>query len=159
MNVQKIQTVAQNVSEAYGLLNELNSNSLELIELAFPNHDGMQNSKSVRELMYLRQCVNSLKNACNLAIKNLNEAIQDSVKYEIIKTGFRYIDNKDGTFDVCYNHEQDSYFSVVNKHHVATVREDNNVWYIKGEGDSCEGEYYKNEWNLADALKNQCIGE
>lgn len=82
--------------------------------------------------------------------------IQDSLEYEIIKTGFRYNDNGDGTFDVCYDHAQDVYFSEINKHHVARVREDENTYYIIGEGDSCEGEYYKNEWTFADALKNQC---
>ena len=85
----------------------------------------------------------------------LNE-LDSNVEYEIIKLGYRYIDNEDGTYDVCYDHAQDSYFSEINKHHVARVREDENTYYIKGEGDSCEGEYYKNDWTFADALINQC---
>lgn len=84
------------------------------------------------------------------------DAIQDSLEYEIIKYGYRYIDNGDGTFNVCYDHAQDSYFNEYSWHHVARVREDENTYYIKGEGDSCEGEYYKNEWTFADALINQC---
>mgnify|MGYP004462043325 CR=1 FL=1 len=156
MNIQNIQSISQNVDKTYGMLNELGSNGLELMDLAFPNHDGIQDQKVVGELLYLRQCVNSLKNACELAMKELDETIQDSLEYEIIKTGFRYNDNGDGTFDVCYDHAQDAYFSEINKHHVARVREDENTYYIKGEGDSCEGEYYKNEWTFADALKNQC---
>ena len=122
MNIQNIQSVAQNVDKTYGMLNELDNNGLELIDLAIPNHDG----------------------------------VQDSLEYEIIKYGYRYIDNGDGTFNVCYDHAQDSYFNEYSLHHVARVREDENTYYIEGEGDSCEGEYYKNDWTFADALINQC---
>lgn len=157
MNIQDIQNIEQNVSKAYGMLNKLGSNGLELLDLAYPNHDGVQDEKAAGELMYLRQSVNSLKNACELAINKLNDAIQDSLEYEIIKTGYRYIDNEDGTYDVCYDHAQDSYFSEINKHHVARVRDDENTYYIIGASDSCEGEYPKKDWTFADALKNQCI--
>ena len=156
MNIQNIQSISQNVDKTYGMLNELGSNGLELLDLAYPNHDGVQDEKAAGELMYLRQSVNSLKNACELVMKELNDTIQDSLEYEIIKTGYRYIDNEDGTYDVCYDHAQDSYLSEINKHHVARVRENENTYYIIGEGDSCEGEYPKNEWTLADAIKNQC---
>ena len=122
MNIQNIQSMSQNAEKTYGMLNELGSNGLELMDLAIPNHDG----------------------------------VQDSLEYEIIKYGYRYIDNGDGTFNVCYDHAQDPYFNEYSLHHVARVREDENTYYIKGEGDSCEGEYYKNEWTFADALINQC---
>lgn len=156
MNIQNIQSISQNVDKTYGILNELGSNGIDLMDLAFPNHDEIQDQNVVGELLYLRQCVNSLKSACELVITKLNDAIQDSVEYEIIKTGYRYIDNGDGTFNVCYDHALDSYFSEYSWHHVARVREDENTYYIKGEGDSCEGEYYKNEWTFADALRYQC---
>lgn len=160
MNIQEIQEIEQNVSKVYGMLNELVSNhQVELIDLAFPNHDGVQDDKTVGELMYLRQSVNSLKRACEMAIGTLNDAIQDSLEYQIIKTGFRYIDYKDGTFAVCYDHSQDSYFSEIYQHHVARVREDETIWYIRDVADGCEGEYLKNDWTFADALKNQCIEE
>ena len=156
MNIQNIQSMSQNVDKTFVMLNELGSNCVELMDLAIPNHDGVQDQKVVGELLYLRQCVNSLKRACELAIKKLNDAIQDSLEYEIIKLGYRYIDNGDGTFNVCYDHAQDSYFNEYSWHHVARVREDENTYYISGEGDSCESEYYKNEWTFADALINQC---
>lgn len=159
MNIQDIQNIEQSVSEAYGILNKLCSDGLELTDLTFPNHDGVQDANAAGELMHLRQSVNGLKEACELAIVKLNDALQDSIEYEIIKTGFRYIGNGDGTFDVCYDHSQDSYFSEINKHHVARVREDDNTWYIKGEYDTCEGEYSKKDWTFADALKYQCIEE
>ena len=156
MDIQNIQSIAQNVEKTYGMLNELGSNGLEVLNLAYPNHDGVQDDKVVGELMYLRQCVNSLKNACKLAIAALDVPTKHSLEYEIIKLGYRYIDNGDGTFNVCYDHAQDSYFNEYTWHHVARVREDENTYYISGEGDLCEGEYYKNEWTFADALINQC---
>lgn len=159
MSIQDIQDIEQNVSKTYEMLNKLGSNGLELLDLAFPHHDGVQDEKSAGEMMYLRQSVNSLKKACEMVIKKLNESIQDSLEYEIIKTDFRYIANDDGTFDVCYDHAQDSYFSAINQHHVARVREDERTWYIKGESDACEGEYTKKDWTFFDALKNQCIEE
>ena len=156
MNIQNIQSIAQNVEKTYGMLNELGSNGLEVLNLAYPNHDGVQDDKVIGELMYLRQCVNSLKNACELAIAALDVPTKHSLEYEIIKSGFRYIVNGDGTFDVCYDHAQDSYFSEINKHHVARVRDDENTYYIKAEWDSCEGAYLKNEWTFDEAIKNQC---
>lgn len=114
----------------------------------------MQDIKAVGELMYLRQSVNSLKNACELAIKKLNDAIQDSLEDEIIKLGYRYTVNDDGTYDVCYDHAQDSFFPV-SQHHIARVREDDSMWYISNEGE-VEGEYPKCDWTLAEAIKDQC---
>ena len=40
MNIQNIQSISQNVDKTYGMLNELGSNGLELMDLAIPNHDG-----------------------------------------------------------------------------------------------------------------------
>ena len=111
MNLQNIQNMSQNVDKTYEMMNELNSKGLELMDLAIPNHDGIKDQKVVGELLYLRQCVKSLKRSCELAITKLNDAIQDSLEYEIIKYGYRYIDNGDGTFNVCYDHAQDSYFN------------------------------------------------
>jgi hypothetical protein len=49
---------------------------------------------------------------------------------ELIKTGYRYSDNEDGTFDVCYDHNQDAFFSPLNGYHVATVKEDDELWFV-----------------------------
>lgn len=76
MKIQKIQNLEQNVSKTYEMLSELVSNhSIELIDLAFPSHDGVQDEKAVGELMYLRQSVYSLQNACKLAIEKLSDAV------------------------------------------------------------------------------------
>ena len=111
---------------------------------------------NIQNIQSIYQNVDKTYGMLNELDTKLNDAIQDSLEYEIIKSGYRYIDNEDGTYDVCYDHAQDSYFSEMNKHHVSRVREDENTYYIKGEVDSFEGEYYKNDWTFADALINQC---
>lgn len=79
-----------------------------------------------------------------------------TLEEEIIKTGFRYLDNGDGTYDVCYDHAQDLYFSpIIRGHRVATIREDERLWYISNEGDT-EGMYLKSDWTLKEAIKDQC---
>ena len=78
---------------------------------------------------------------------------------EIEKLGYRYEDNEDGTFDVCYDHAQDSYFGGSNKHHVATVRATKNSWFVDNKCGLGEGEYSKADWTLADAIKDQCIDD
>lgn len=78
---------------------------------------------------------------------------------ELIKTGYRYSDNEDGTFDVCYDHNQDAFFSPLNGYHVATVKEDNELWYINNNEGAGWGEYQKADWTLADAIHDQCIDD
>lgn len=155
MNIQDIQNIEQNVNKAYEMLNELDSNGLELIDLAFPNHDGVQDVKATGELMYLRQSVNSLKKVCELAVEKLNAAIQDSLESEIIKTGFRYRENEDGSFDICYDHKQDSYFET-NSYHTATLREDNEYWYVDNNCGLSGGGYPKADYTLLEAIYDQC---
>ena len=78
---------------------------------------------------------------------------------EIEELGYRYEDNEDGTFDVCCDHAQDSYFGGSNKHHVATVRATQDYWFIDNKCGLGEGEYSKADWTLADAIKDQCFNE
>lgn len=125
MNIQNIQSMSQNVDKTYGMLNELDSNGLELMDLAIPNRDG----------------------------------VQDSLEYEIIKYGYRYIDNGDGTFNVCYDHAQDSFFDGISSYHVATVKEDDDLWYIDNNEGSGWGEYPKADWSLSKAIYDQCIDD
>nr|DAN97326.1 MAG TPA: hypothetical protein [Caudoviricetes sp.] len=34
-----------------------------------------------------------------------------TIEQELIKTGYCYRDNEDGSFDVCYDHNQDAFFA------------------------------------------------
>lgn len=80
------------------------------------------------------------------------------IEEELDKTGYRYRDNEDGTYDVCYDHNQDSFFSPLHRHHVATVKEDDEFWYINNEGMGW-GEYSKADWTLKDAIYDECIDD
>lgn len=98
-------------------------------------------------------------------LPNNNQALRITVKRknmleeELIKTGYRYSDNEDGTFDVCYDHNQDAFFSPLNGYHVATVKEDNELWYINNNEGAGWGEYPKADWTLERAIYDQCIDE
>ena len=83
---------------------------------------------------------------------------ESTLEEELIKTGFRYSDNEDGTYDVCYDHSQDSFFGF-NRHHVATVKEDAACWYVDNNCGLGWGEYSKADWTLMDAISDQCIDE
>lgn len=104
-----MKTIERWVSEAYALVNNSLSRSIEMIDYVYPNHDGVQDAEATGNLMYLRQSVASLKRACELLEKKLTEAIGDTLEQEIVKTGYRYRDNGDGTYDVCYDHAQDTF--------------------------------------------------
>ena len=81
------------------------------------------------------------------------------IEVELDKTGYRYLDNGDGTYDVCYDHKQDAFFSAVNTYHAATIKEDNTKWYINNNEGAGWGIYSKKDWKLKDAIYDQCIDE
>lgn len=82
-----------------------------------------------------------------------------TLEEEIIKTGYRYCDNEDGSYDVCYDHAQDAFFSGVNTYHVATIKDDDDLWYIDNHFGAGWGEYRKDDWTLKDAIYDQCIDD
>lgn len=82
------------------------------------------------------------------------------IEEELDNTGYRYCDNEDETYNVCYDHNQDSFFSPLHSYHVATVKEDDDeLWYVNNNCGAGWGEYPKEDWNLKDAIYDQCIDE
>lgn len=81
-----------------------------------------------------------------------------TIEQELIKTGYRYSDNEDGTYDVCYDHSQDAFFSPLHRYHVATVKEDEELWCVDNNCGAGWGEYPKTDWTLERAIYDQCIG-
>lgn len=78
MKKENLNTANNEVEKVYELINELASNhGLEMIDLAYPNHDGVQDADVVSSMMLLRQSANSLSKACNILIKKLTDAIGD----------------------------------------------------------------------------------
>lgn len=82
-----------------------------------------------------------------------------TIEQELIKTGYRYSDNEDGTFDVCYDHNQDLFFSPLNVYHIATVKEDDERWCVDNGCGAGWGEYPKEDWTLERAIYDQCIDD
>jgi hypothetical protein len=82
-----------------------------------------------------------------------------TIEQELIKTGYCYRDNEDGSFDVCYDHNQDAFFSPLHRYHVATVKEDDELWYVDNNCGAGWGEYPKADWTLERAICDQSIDE
>lgn len=85
--------------------------------------------------------------------------MKKTIEEELIETGYRYRDNEDGTFDVCYDHDQDANFTEVNMYHVATVKDEGDLWCVNGNTGAGWGEYPKEDWTLERSIYDQCIEE
>lgn len=78
MTKEKLIEVKNKAEKAYEAINDLFSNhGIEMIDLAYPKHDGEQNADVISEMMLLRQSVNSLSTACNLLVNKLTDVIGD----------------------------------------------------------------------------------
>ena len=78
-----------------------------------------------------------------------------TIEQELKKTGYCYRNNEDGTFDVCYDHDQDAFFAGVSMYHVATVKEDDELWYVDNNCGAGFGEYTKADSTLIEAINDQ----
>lgn len=69
---------ARKVAEgAYQIVNDRMSEGIcELIDMAYPNHDGVQNPDVISDMMLLRDTLQSLSKACEIWAKQLTEVIQ-----------------------------------------------------------------------------------
>lgn len=87
MKKENLNTLYNEVEKAYGFINDfLGNHGLDMIDLAYPNHDGVQDADVAADMMLLRQSTNSLSKACNILVKKLTDAIGDEnelVMYEI----------------------------------------------------------------------------
>lgn len=78
MKKENLNTAKNEVEKVYELINDLISNhGLEMIDLAYPNHDGVQDADVVSDMMLIRQSANSLSKACNILVKKLTDVIGD----------------------------------------------------------------------------------
>lgn len=66
MNTSEIIKVENNVTIAYNDVNHLLSDEIALLDLIYPRHDGVQDADAVGDLLYLRQSVASLRQACDI---------------------------------------------------------------------------------------------
>lgn len=69
----------EDVDAIYGRLNKwlsADGERTELIKLAYPELNGVQDADAVSELMLLRDSLNSLARVCNYGIEHINAAIE-----------------------------------------------------------------------------------
>ena len=112
---------------------------------------------------YLYLCISERNNIINnyspIATRSSGILMKNTIIDELNNTGYVYRDNEDGTFDVCYDHDQDANFTGVNMYHVATVKEEGDLWCVNGNEGAGWGEYPKEDWTLERAIYDQCIDE
>lgn len=78
MTTENLIEVKNKAEKAYAAINDMISNyGIEMIDLAYPAHDGEQDADVISEMMLLRQSVNSLSMACNLLVNKLTDVIGD----------------------------------------------------------------------------------
>lgn len=78
MTTKNLTDVKNKAEKAYELINDLISHhSLDMMDLAYPGHDGEQDADVVAEMMRLRQTVNSLSVACDILVNKLTDIIRD----------------------------------------------------------------------------------
>lgn len=76
MTTENLIEVKNKAEKAYEAINDMISNyGIEMIDLAYPKHDGEQDAEVISEMMLLRQSVNSLSTACNLLVNKLTDVI------------------------------------------------------------------------------------
>lgn len=75
MKIADIQKVEKNASIAYQDINNLMSDEIALLDLAYPHHDGEQDADAVGEMLYLRQSVAALKKACEILETKLTRVV------------------------------------------------------------------------------------
>jgi hypothetical protein len=75
MKIADIQKVEKNAGIAYQDINNLMSDEIALLDLAYPRHDGEQDADAVGEMLYLRQSVSALKKACEILETKLTRVV------------------------------------------------------------------------------------
>lgn len=62
---------------AYQIINDRMSEGIcELLDMAYPNQDGVQEPEVIADMMMLRNTLQSLSKACDIWTKQLTEVIQ-----------------------------------------------------------------------------------
>lgn len=80
LDIIKANYIAEKV---YQIINNKMSEGLpSLVDIAFPEHDGVPNDYVIAGMMELRQTLNSLSTACQIWVKQLSEVIDMKEKEE-----------------------------------------------------------------------------
>ena len=78
MQKEDISNIRDIINAAYSEINDMVSNKgIEMLDLACPKHDGVQDADAVSDLMLLRQDANGLMRTCEMLVKKITDAIGD----------------------------------------------------------------------------------
>ena len=78
MKISELTKLNKQAENTYHAINHMMSNkSLELLDLAYPNHDGEQDGEAVAEMLILRETLFLLATASEILQKELTAAIND----------------------------------------------------------------------------------
>lgn len=79
MTTNKIIDTRDKIERVYSLINSFVSNNsvLDMLDLAYPNHDGQEDADVTSEMMLLRDSANGLSQVCNILVNKLTDAIGD----------------------------------------------------------------------------------
>lgn len=79
MTTNKIIDTRDKIERVYSLINSFVSNNsfLDMLDLAYPNHDGQEDADVTSEMMLLRDSANGLSQVCNILVNKLTDVIGD----------------------------------------------------------------------------------
>lgn len=79
MTTNKIIDTRDKIESVYALINEFVSNNsfLDMLDLAYPNHDGQEDADVTSEMMLLRDSANGLSQVCKILVNKLTDVIGD----------------------------------------------------------------------------------
>ena len=83
MRIENLIELRDKLSQMHGYVNFMVSHqSMELIELAYPNEDGVQDAEVISEMYLLRSNAKALSIACDKLVDQLSCLIGDIDQYE-----------------------------------------------------------------------------
>ena len=78
MTLEQINAINLEVEKVYNIINNTASNcGLELNDLAFPEHDGVEDDVAIGDMMTLWVNLNGLRHACKIMAEKITYAIGD----------------------------------------------------------------------------------
>ena len=73
MKIEDIITAKNKIDNIYQLVNDLISyHGMEMLDLAYPGHDGKEDANAIAELMMLRLSASSLSKACDILVDKIS---------------------------------------------------------------------------------------
>lgn len=75
--MEKILELTKETGKTYTYVNEFISGSnLHILDLMFPNHDGVSDPVAVANVMLLRENLHNLRKACEIAVNQLTGSLE-----------------------------------------------------------------------------------